>query len=1257
MNIGIIGSQGYIGSFLSEKLQNDQFNVFNFSKVFRNINQNNFMASRGRDIPADTIQRMDIIVYVAGISGIDTCSKYTMQEIFNENVNDIFEVASKMKPHQLLIYASTAIIGEGYGDTLMRESDPVKEDHLTIYSKSFHVREQKLATLQNGPKCIGLRLGTVVGVSPLQNITRIYIAMLRSAFLKGYITVNSPDAMRGILWGYDLYRTILTIIQSHNKIDILHRIYNISSFNCSVARIANEIARHTGAPTKFHNTGNSVGFSLDTTLFCQDYGFDFRGNHSNIIQDLLDHIEHICADDKKTSVHHGICRVCKSIQVMPVLDLGCQPLANCFVLEPTTLPGHPLALERCRECNHTQLTHTVPPQDMFSHYLYKSGTNRTIIEYFEWLAAKCIDESESNNGIVLELASNDGSQLDIFKKLGWTTYGVDPAENISSVASEKGHQVTVGFWGCITTDHLPTPDIIIAQNVFAHVPDPVLFLQACADIMNDTTKLYVQTSQCDMYTTGEFDTIYHEHLSFFTGHSFRKVAEMVGLVIVNFEITPIHGNSFLVTMQKKQNADHCEALLTRVAYETQIGMNTDLFWIRYRNKAQITKSWLLQHMYPLRDNGYMLAAYGAAAKGMTLLNYIDTPGIEFIVDDALLKQNTYSPGQKIPIYPSNRLSEMKQPMAILLLAWNFFNEIVENIRKLRSGYETVIITPFPNQAMYYITDDGIKKIISNDIVQLPYPIPQQRPKTLMVSHFYNEELLLPYFIRHHAPLFDDVTLIDYDSTDASLAIIAREAPTGWKVVTSRNRDFDAIDVDSEVMYYEKQYPSDWWKIALTATEFLVHPNFRETLSQYSKPCNFRFPSFIINGNDDVPLEKNVSLIQQRCQYMLSNTFGITEYSRFIGYKNDMSYSMGRHFLTNYDTSQKLSEAYHIHGYLCAIPFLYTGFIFKYQNSPWPESKGRKIQISNRISQRSKNYGQGFQHFSENIILTHVMTHRGQPFVSADTLSRGVTQQPNYSHLDVVNTWCNATLEHIKWKPIKKHYRAIILIIASCDLPAYKNARNVLKQYMNSDPDIAVYFVYGKLIEPLSDIDEHDLIYEDVPENHFPGILQKTIRAMEYLDAKYSYDYFIRTNISTFWNFSQLKEHLNDLPTTRCYAGDGPLPWYNEHGYYLSGSDTIVSGDLIPQIIANKDKLDYNMMDDMAMGRFFHGTLGVPMIRSRIHFMEQFTSVEQHGLILTEIQNGILQNKDHYRVKSKHGDREVIDNFIYQMLLKEIYHID
>ena len=254
------------------------------------------------------------------------------------------------------------------------------------------------------------------------------------------------------------------------------------------------------------------------------------------------------------------------------------------------------------------------------------------------------------------------------------------------------------------------------------------------------------------------------------------------------------------------------------------------------------------------------------------------------------------------------------------------------------------------------------------------------------------------------------------------------------------------------------------------------------------------------------------------------------------------------------------------------------------------------------------------------------------------------------HTVGVKDYCNKT----------KHYKAIILILASNESPITKNSRRIWKKYMNMDPTFKVLFVYGKLDDQLEDQDENDLIYNDISES-YPVTFHKTFEAMKFIDTNFSYEYFVRTNISTFWDFKQLNMHLDVLPRTNCYSGDGPfrISELNYHCLYVSGTDTIVTREMIKSMVSNRDKINFNLVEDAVMGQYFYGVLNVPILPNRICFFEDILDTDDTNIpkIELRIQDAINENKDHYRVKNYRGDRLSIDHLIYKILLKHIYNIE
>ena len=394
------------------------------------------------------------------------------------------------------------------------------------------------------------------------------------------------------------------------------------------------------------------------------------------------------------------CLCCGSTDLELTLDLGEQPMANSFLeTEEETELTFPLRLNRCKKCYHLQLSHAVNPDLLFKNYLYVSGTSQTLRDYFDWFANYTIEEFTRGNDrkptTVLDIACNDGSQLNSFKAQGLATYGIDPASNLFELSSAN-HNVICDYF---TEQYVQTYkdkniDIITAQNVFAHNSYPLEFLQQCKSIMNDSSLLFIQTSQAEMVKNNEFDTIYHEHLSFFNVNSMNALAERAGLKLVNVAKTPIHGTSY-VFIFSTVDPDTYYGVGKMLADEMADGLLKEETYVEYARRAEQVVKDLKDTIAAYRTEGYTIIGYGAAAKGMTLLNYGNLT-LDVIIDDNPLKQGRFSPGMHIPVESIDFLQNVEDlNVAFVPLAWNFFDEIKSKIKAVRDRKEDAFIRYFP----------------------------------------------------------------------------------------------------------------------------------------------------------------------------------------------------------------------------------------------------------------------------------------------------------------------------------------------------------------------------------------------------------------------------------------------------------------------------------------------------------------------------------------------------------------------------------
>lgn len=373
------------------------------------------------------------------------------------------------------------------------------------------------------------------------------------------------------------------------------------------------------------------------------------------------------------------CIACGSKELTPILDLGSQPLANSYKKkEKEDELFFPLAITHCNYCFHVQLTHKVTPDLLFKNYLYVSGTTKTQLDYFDWFS-KFILENQGSCETVLDIGCNDGSQLNYFKQLGLKTYGIDPAINLYELSS-KNHTVVCDYFR--ENSFKQKFDIIVCQNAFPHNYDQLGFLTNAKKLMSDKSRLYIVTSQVDMIKNNEFDTIYHEHLSFYNIKSMNELCKRAGLNLIDVVQHPIHGKSNIFLISRRINRENY--INNMIEMEKLNGIYSVETYKKYAINARKIVKKFIRTVHKLKNENIPIVGYGAPAKGNTLLNYAKVKP-DFIVDDNPLKQGLFTPGMSVPIKSPDYLNKYKniERVCFVPLAWNFFNEIKTRIEKLR----------------------------------------------------------------------------------------------------------------------------------------------------------------------------------------------------------------------------------------------------------------------------------------------------------------------------------------------------------------------------------------------------------------------------------------------------------------------------------------------------------------------------------------------------------------------------------------------
>lgn len=397
------------------------------------------------------------------------------------------------------------------------------------------------------------------------------------------------------------------------------------------------------------------------------------------------------------------CRSCGESDLLIIYEYGDVPLANSLIESISIAKEEerfPLTLSFCDNCSLVQIIENVSPKKMFDEYLYFSSYSDTMVAHAkEIVEATIVKQGLNESSKVLEIASNDGYLLQHYLTKSIPVLGIEPAKNIAEISEKKGIKTVCEYFTSELAKELVKNDgcvdVVHANNVFAHVPDPNDFAKGLKILLKDNGTVIIEAPYVvDLIEKLEFDTVYHEHFSYFSLSSLSRIFERVGMSVVNVEHLSIHGGTlrYYISHAGQNVSDKVNELL---ANENKIGVTTKKYYTEFNDRIVKLKKDLLDLLNDLKSKGHSIAAYGASAKGSTLLNTfkINKESIDFIVDRSRDKQGYLIPGLHLEIIDPKELKN-RQPDYTLLLTWNFADEILMQQKKYREAGGKFII-PLP----------------------------------------------------------------------------------------------------------------------------------------------------------------------------------------------------------------------------------------------------------------------------------------------------------------------------------------------------------------------------------------------------------------------------------------------------------------------------------------------------------------------------------------------------------------------------------
>jgi hypothetical protein len=399
------------------------------------------------------------------------------------------------------------------------------------------------------------------------------------------------------------------------------------------------------------------------------------------------------------------CRLCCSDRLVSILDLGATPPCEAFLpateldLPETTYPLH---LRLCEDCLLLQIPALITPEDTFTEYAYFSSFSDSWVEHAKaFVAEACQRLRLGPESFVVEVASNDGYLLQHVLAAGIPCLGIEPSANVGEAARSRGVPTTTAFLdeetaAVVRAQHRPA-DLVVANNVYAHIPDLLGFTHSLRALMADDGWLSIEVHHAlNLVSLGQFDTIYHEHFQYYTVLSAMRALETAGLAVVDVQQLSTHGGSIRLWARPRQTAGPpSESVAEALRIEEAAGLHSVVGYLALRQRAEDVRHNLLKFLLDCHADGKRVVGYGAPGKGNTLLNYcgIRSDLLEYTVDRNPYKHGRFTPGTRIPIYEPAQI-EKDRPEVVLALPWNLEAELTKQLRYI-TDWGGQLVFPLP----------------------------------------------------------------------------------------------------------------------------------------------------------------------------------------------------------------------------------------------------------------------------------------------------------------------------------------------------------------------------------------------------------------------------------------------------------------------------------------------------------------------------------------------------------------------------------